>query len=94
MDVTLDRVAPRTGSFIARYHGSNGKKKEDLASEAEVEALKADLAKEQFSGLHGQAHPEAAPARATLHHLYSPAGGLPQAEYDAPAHYVHRPAAL
>ena len=48
MDVTLDRVAPRTGSFIARYHGSNGKKKEDLASEAEVEALKADLAKEQF----------------------------------------------
>lgn len=48
MDVTLDRVAPRMGSFIARYHGSNGKKKEDLASEAEVEALKADLAKEQF----------------------------------------------
>ena len=46
------------------------------------------------SGLHGQAHPEAAPARATLHHLYSPAGGLPQAEYGAPAHYVHRPAAL
>lgn len=48
MDVTLDRVAPRMGSFIARYHGSNGKKKEDLASVAEVEALKADLAKEQF----------------------------------------------
>ena len=48
MDVTLDRVAPRMGSFIARYHGSNGKKKEDLASEAEMEALKADLAKEQF----------------------------------------------
>lgn len=48
MDVTLDRVAPRMGSFIARYHGSNGKKKEDLASEAEVGALKADLAKEQF----------------------------------------------
>ena len=27
MDVTLDRVAPRTGSFIARYHGSNGKRR-------------------------------------------------------------------
>ena len=48
MDVTLDRIAPRMGSFVARYHGSNGKKKEELASAEEVEAVKAELAKEQF----------------------------------------------
>ena len=48
MDVTLDRIAPRMGSFVARYHGSNGKKKEELASAEEVEAVKAELAREQF----------------------------------------------
>ncbi len=48
MDVTLDRIAPRIGSFIARYHGSNGKKKDELGSEAEVEAIKEQLSKEQF----------------------------------------------
>ena len=48
MDVTLDRIAPHTGSFVARYHGSNGKKKEELSSAQEVEAVKAELAKEQF----------------------------------------------
>lgn len=48
MDVTLDRIAPRMGSFVARYHGSNGKKKEELASAEEVDAVKAELAREQF----------------------------------------------
>ena len=48
MDVTLERIAPHMGSFVARYHGSNGKKKEELSSAEEVEAVKAELAKEQF----------------------------------------------
>ena len=48
MDVTLDRIAPKSGQFVARYHGSNGKKKEELASAAEVEAIKEELAREQF----------------------------------------------
>ena len=48
MDVTLDRVAPRLGSFVARYHGTTGKKKEELSSQAEVEAVKEQLSREQF----------------------------------------------
>ena len=48
MDVTLDRVSPRIGSFIARYHGCSGKKKDELSSAEEVEAVKAQLAREQF----------------------------------------------
>ena len=48
MDVTLDRIAPRSGAFVARYHGSNGKKKEELSSCAEVEEIRAALEKEQF----------------------------------------------
>jgi DNA topoisomerase I len=49
MDVTLDRISPRIGSFIARYHSYNGKKRDELASAEEVEAVKAELAKEQFT---------------------------------------------
>ena len=48
MDVTLERQAPHAGSFVARYHGTLGKKKEELSSESEVEAVKAQLAKEAF----------------------------------------------
>ena len=48
MDVTLDRVSPRLGSFVARYHGTTGKKKEELSSQAEVETVKEQLSHEQF----------------------------------------------
>ena len=48
MDVTLERQAPHTGSFVARYHGTLGKKKEELSSETEVEAVKAQLAEVPF----------------------------------------------
>ncbi len=48
MDVTLDRIAPCTGSFVARYHGSNGKKKEELSSAEEVAAIQAELEKSDF----------------------------------------------
>ena len=49
MDVTLERQAPNAGSFVARYHGTTGKKKEALSSEAEVEAVKAQLAGVPFA---------------------------------------------
>ena len=49
MDVTLDRIAPRAGSFVARYHGSHGKKKEELSSSAEVDAIRSQLERERFT---------------------------------------------
>ena len=38
LDVTLDRIAPLTGRFQAHYHGE-GKKKEELANEEQVNAI-------------------------------------------------------
>ncbi len=48
MDVTLDRIAPCTGSFVARYHGSNGKKKDELSSAEEVAAIQSELEASNF----------------------------------------------
>ena len=42
LDVTLDRIAPLTGRFQAHYHGE-GKKKEELANEEQVNAILEDI---------------------------------------------------
>ena len=42
LDVKLDRIAPNEGSFVAHYHGE-GRKKQELQSEAEVNAVLADM---------------------------------------------------
>ena len=47
LDVTLDRIAPRTGKFRAHYHGE-GKKKRELGSEEEVNAILADIRQTPF----------------------------------------------
>ena len=47
LDVTLSRLFPKQGSFVARYHGTDGKK-EELTSGEEMEAIKAALEQESF----------------------------------------------
>ena len=47
LDVKLDRIAPRMGSFVAHYHGE-GKKKEELPNEAAVQAVLADTEQYPF----------------------------------------------
>ncbi len=47
LDVKLDRIAPNEGSFVAHYHGE-GKKKEELRSEAEVNAVIEDMDRYPF----------------------------------------------
>ncbi len=42
LDVTLDRIAPQVGRFQAHYHGE-GRKKAELNSEKEVDAILADI---------------------------------------------------
>ena len=47
LDVTLDRIAPLTGRFQAHYHGE-GKKKEELANEEQVNAILEDIKTNPF----------------------------------------------
>ena len=47
LDVTLDRIAPLTGRFQAHYHGE-GKKKEELATEEQVNAILEDIKTNPF----------------------------------------------
>ncbi len=42
IDVKLNRLVPRVGSFLAHYHGTDGKKRE-LNSQAEADAVLADV---------------------------------------------------
>jgi DNA topoisomerase-1 len=42
LDVKLERILPKVGSFVAHYHGE-GKKKTDLPNEEAVNAILADL---------------------------------------------------
>ena len=47
IDVKLERILPRVGSFLAHYHGE-GKKKTDLPNEEAVNAIVADMKTEPF----------------------------------------------
>ena len=47
LDITLDRIAPLTGRFQAHYHGE-GKKKEELANEEQVNAILEDIKTNPF----------------------------------------------
>ena len=80
LDARLSTDGTEKNTFLARYHGENGKKKE-LNSAEEVEAVV-------------EAPGQAAFPVPALYHLHPPAGGQPQAEHDPPADHGHCPAAL
>ena len=91
LDASLRRA---DGSeFTARYYGE-GKKKVELKSEAETDAVIADVQGRDLHRRHRQARQEAAQPLAALHHLDAPAGGLAPPGHDAQAHDEHSPAAL
>ena len=92
LEVNLDRIAPNAGGFKAAFYGRE--KKMELHSEAEVGDGAQRRKRRSLVCGRGQAAGQAAQPRAALHHLHPPAGGQPQAEHDAPADHVHRPAAL
>ncbi len=48
MDVTLERIAPNSGSFVARYYGRNGKKCDEFESSEDAQRVKAALREAQF----------------------------------------------
>ncbi len=47
IDVALSRIAPHLGSFTAHYHGE-GKKKQELNSREQVDAILADIQRDPF----------------------------------------------
>ncbi len=92
IDVDLERIAPNLGKFKAAFYGKE--KKMELHSRGGGGPGPLRRAGRALLRGRGQAAGQAAQSRAPLYHLYPAAGGQPQAEHDAPAHHVHRPAAL
>ena len=81
------------GEFTARYFG-NAEGKAELHSEEETDAVIAAVTGKEFKIRERQARQKAAQPLAPVHNLDPPAGGQPPPGHDAPAHHVHRPAAL
>ena len=79
--------------FCAHYYGQGGKKYEPQ-SQADIERIQQELRDLPVRGQEREAHGQKAQPLTPVFNLHAAAGGLTQAQHDAPAHDGHRPAAL
>ena len=95
LDANLDRRSDvKKLPFTARYHGKDGKKAELKSAERGGGSGAEETKNAAFTVKSVKRTDKQRISVPAVHHLHHAAGGVPQAQHDAPAHHGHRPAAL